>query len=221
MEKKLLIICEDLFALDIKMIVDSIEKYWKEMNWILPYHFYGYVCTQQSETKLSRILSPIVGTAETFYPKPNETFAMGIVNPQNKKKYAEIFKERGASFETLWAPWVLAPLSMSFGEGSIIAADSIIKSATIKSFVTLYHSMIGYRSVIDDYASVMGYANTTSAHIGEGAYIGANSAIMEDLYVGENAYVSPGSMVVRNVKSEIKVMGLPARRIKEEYGGLR
>ena len=147
-----------------------------------------------------------------WQPSDNERFAMAIVHPEQKKHYVEILKNKGAAFLTLQAPWVFTSSSIKCGEGCIIAAYSIKRFARISSFVTIYQSMLA-DTIIGSYSSVMAYANTTNATIGELAYIGNNAAIMLDLNIGDGAYVCDNSIVVKDVKPGMIVSGIPARKM--------
>ena len=209
--KELIIIADDSFGLDIKKIILSINEYWQGQNWGTPYHLKGYITPQDSQAGIG---SPVLGHIEDWVPDEEAYLVMGIVNPQRKKQAVTLLKDRGAVFETLWAPWTMAHLDMKFPEGCIIAAQSIMDSARIGKFVTLFHSMVAFDAVVGDYASVMAYANITTAHIGEGALIGDNSVVIGKT-IQENAVVMPNSVVVKDVKAGTTVMGNPARRVKD------
>ncbi len=210
--KELIIVADDSFGLDIKKIILSINEYWEAQKWGIPYHIKGYILPRNSE--LCHSLHPVLGCIEDWIPGEQEYYVMGIVNPQRKQKAVIRLKDKGAVFETLWAPWVMAHLDMKFPEGCIIAAQSIMDSARIGKFVTLFHSMVAFDAVVEDYASVMAYANITTAHIGEGAFIGDNSVVIGKT-IQENAVVMPNSVVVKDVKAGTTVIGNPARRIKD------
>lgn len=210
--KELIIAAENAFGLDIAKIVDASNAFWKEQGWGIPYHIKGYILPKDHQA--CDCLHPVLGFIEDWIPGEREYFVMGIVDPQRKQQAVQLLKDKGAVFETLWAPWVMAHLDMQFPEGCIIAAQSIMDSARIGKFVTLFHSMIGFDAVVEDFASVMAYANITTAHIGKRAFIGDNSVVIEKT-VNDDAVVTPNSVVVKNVKAGTTVMGNPARRVKE------
>ncbi len=212
--KKLIIICDSNFALDVKLIVDSIQEYWQEQNWKLPYTFHGYVCADYAKLKLNDKVLPILGTAEEWSPQQDETFAMAIVDPTKKKYYVELLKEKGAHFEVLWAPWVLAPLTMKFEEGCIIAAHSIKEGAKIGPFVTMFHCMLG-AATIGEYSSIMAFSNITTATLGSQIYVAPNSFVFERINISNNTTIGANSVVVKDIKASGYVSGIPARRVRK------
>ena len=212
--KDLIIVCEDMFGMDVRMIVETYNRFNEPL-----YRFKGFIGPEDMPMEYRERLTPFLGTVEQWQPDPDECYAMGIVEPARKEKYVVSMKENGARFVTVRAPWGSIPDDMQFGEGCIIAAYSILTSAQIGNFVTLFDSMVGYDAVVGDYASIMGYSNITTAHIEEGAYIGANCAVMSHKTVGRRAKIMAGSIVVNNVKPGTAVAGVPARRIKEKSVG--
>jgi acetyltransferase-like isoleucine patch superfamily enzyme len=213
--RELIIICNDSFGASVRMIAEKMNEYNRLIHRSDWFMIKGYLCVDGYAPKQNENSLPVLGSPEEWIPHNNEVFAMGIVSPGIKKKYVELMKNKGARFCVLWAPWVLTPLSMKFGEGCIIAAHCIHEKAIIQPFVTLYKSMVD-NTEIGSYSSVMGFSNITNAKIGEMVYVGNNAAIMMDLTVGDGAYVCDNSVVVKNVKPGTKVSGIPAKRIKNE-----
>lgn len=56
--------------------------------------------------------------------------------------------------------------------------------------------------------------NGGSPRIGDNVEIGANSVIIGDIYIGNNSIIAAGSVVVKNVPSNVVVAGNPAKVIK-------
>ena len=210
----LVIVCEDSFGLDVMLIAQRMNEFWVSEYQYQPFAIKGYIvpehCTYRTE------IMPFLGTIETKKREKNEVYAMGIVNPSHKAVYVRILKSIGARFALLWAPWVLAPLTMKFGEGCIIAAHSIKETAKIGNFVTLFHSMLDDGAIVGDYSSVMAYTNLTTSELEEEVYIGPNCAVMEKVKVGVGSCVTPNSVVVRNVKKWTTVQGVPAKKVIEK-----
>ena len=213
--KNVIIICNDSFGLDIKRIVLAINDYWKQQGWGVPYKIKGYIGDEQIPDNLKKQLFPYLGNVDQWIPDENEYYAMGIVDPHKKKEAVEKLKAKGARFETLWAPWGMAHLDFPFPEGCIVAAQSVMDSAKIGKFVTLFHSMVGFDAVVDDYSSIMAYANITTAHIGECVYFGDNAVVIGKT-VNNHSVVLPNSVVIKEVKEGTTVAGNPARRVKIE-----
>lgn len=213
--QELIIVCENAFGLDVRMIVEAINEDRVFRGKSLLYHIKGFLCPEGFKLNQNNNSLPVLGTIDDWIPSPEEYYVMGITNPAHKRKVTETLLSRGARFATLRAPWVLAPEDMEFSEGSIIAATSIKMEAHIGKFVILYDSMVG-ASKIGSYSSAMGYANLTNASYGKGSYIGPNAVVLEEIIIGENVYIHPNSVVVKNVKAGMELSGNPARQIKRK-----
>ena len=157
--------------------------------------------------------SKILGKIMNWHPISNEVYAMGIVNPKSKEKLATMLKSRGCRFETLIAPYGLVRPHVQIGEGSIIRAYSINNGARIGRFVTVSGSMIGGEAVIGDYSTTTGFANIADGKLGTRVFVGSQSVVL-DVEVGDDAFVCAGSVVMRKVKSGIKVIGNPASQAR-------
>ena len=214
MIKNLVFACDSAFGLDAKKIALMEHDFWKKNYNCEIYAIKGFIGTEAVDEELQGLLSPYLGPIEAYCPEKDDYIVMAVLDPVRKKAAVEELRAKGALFETIWAPWVMAHLDFSFPEGCIIAAQSVMDSAKIGKFVTLFYSMVGFDAVVDDYSSVMAYANITSSHIGKCVHIKNNSVVL-DSEVGDGAIVEPNSVVVRNVKSGSIVAGNPARRIKK------
>lgn len=212
--KNLIIVSDSAFGLDAKKIVLSSHEFRGGNHNCGIYEIKGFIGTAAVDESLQRLLTPYLGSFDDYCPIENDYFVMAIVNPIKKKEAVKALKEKGARFETLRAPWVMAHLDFAFPEGCIIAAQSIMDSAKIGKFATLFHSMIGFDAEVGDYSSVMAYANITSSHLGECVYIKDNSVLLCPK-VCEGATVEANSVVVKTVKAGSTVSGNPARIIKK------
>ena len=212
--RDLIIVCEDFFGLDVKNIAMSMNDYGRSAGMGDFYHIKGFIVPKDARKDVQERLQPILGTIEDWNLVEDVCFAMGIVQPQNKQSAVEHLKSKGARFVTLWAPWVMAHLDMKFPEGCIIAAQSIMDSAKIGKFVTLFYSMVGFDANVEAFSSVMAFSNITTSHVGERAFIGDNTVVIGSS-IGDDAVVMPGSVVVKNVKPGQTVFGNPAKRIKK------
>lgn len=212
--RNLIIVCNDSFGLDVKKLVIEINKNRKENYSGELYRIKGFLGTDGISDDLKILCSPYLGSVSEYYPEEEDCFAISIVSPKKKREIVDLLKSRKAHFETLRAPWVMAHLDFVFPEGCIIGAQSIMDSAIIGAFTTLYHSMIGFDATVEEYSSIMAYANITTSHIGKNVLIGENSVIMR-AQIGDGAVILPNSVVVKNVKPETIVGGNPARRLRE------
>jgi acetyltransferase-like isoleucine patch superfamily enzyme len=50
--------------------------------------------------------------------------------------------------------------------------------------------------------------------VGENSFVGAKSVIRENITIGKNVIIGAGSVVVKDIPDNVKVVGNPARFIK-------
>ena len=85
--------------------------------------------------------------------------------------------------------------------------------AVVGDFVNLAGCMVGQDAKIGDYSTVTGFANVTTAQIGRRVFVGSHAVVLNGRKVGDDAFVCAGSIVFSNVKSGVKVIGNPAKRM--------
>ena len=145
--------------------------------------------------------------------KPNVIIA--ISNSKARKRCFEELK----SLEYLSFPSIIHPScnvspDIKIGAGSIIHSYCIVTvNVAIGECVFINGtSTIGHDTVIDDYVSIMPRCDISgNVKIGACASIGAKSFILEGKTFGENSTAAPGSIILRNVPSDVTVMGNPAK----------
>lgn len=109
--------------------------------------------------------------------------------------------------------------------GSVIIKDNVeIGSLTVVCRGALSNTLIEKDVKIDDHCyishNVEIHANTLicggcsiggSTIIGEGCWLSINASIKDKLHIGKQAFIGIGSVVVKDVPSDVKVLGNPAR----------
>jgi sugar O-acyltransferase (sialic acid O-acetyltransferase NeuD family) len=121
------------------------------------------------------------------------------------------------AFATLVHPRAWISRMVSIGEGSIIYPDVLIDTdVKIGKHVVLNKSCtIGHDTVIGDYTTIAPGVNVGGkVNIGEGCFLGINSATIENLEIGSWSVIGAGAMVIHGVPSKATVIGIPARPIR-------
>jgi sugar O-acyltransferase, sialic acid O-acetyltransferase NeuD family len=121
------------------------------------------------------------------------------------------------SWETLIHPTANISASSKIGKGCIVCANNNISVNTaIGDQVIMNLSVtMGHDCEVADYVSIMS-GTVVSGHVtlGDGAYLGSNSTVVPGKKVGNHSRVGAGSVVIRNVKDHLSVMGVPAKVIR-------
>jgi len=157
----------------------------------------------------------VIGSIQDWKPEDVEVFACAIANPRTKEDIVTLLKSRGATFESIIHPTAVIGEYNKIGEGLIAYPKSAITiNVKIGDYVTLLSSGIGHDAVVGDYSTISSYCDITGgAQLGKKVFLGSHVTIVPGKKVGDDAYVGAGSVVIKNVKPNTKVMGNPAQKI--------
>jgi sugar O-acyltransferase (sialic acid O-acetyltransferase NeuD family) len=157
----------------------------------------------------------VIGSIKEWQPSDKEVFACAIANPAIKEKVINLLKANGAIFESIIHPTATIGSINDIGEGFVAYPNSCITvNARIGKFVTLLNSGIGHDAQIGDFSTISSYCDITGGvKIGKKVFLGSHATIVPGRKIGDNAYIGAGSVVVNNIKENIKVMGNPAKKI--------
>ncbi len=179
-----------------------------------PWKVKGFIDDNMDALNNVRCDYKVIGTIRDWEVSSDEVFVMGISSPKVKEQVANILKGRGARFLTLVHPMALISEYVQMGEGCIVGGRSVVGDcAVVGDFVNLAGCMVGQDAKIGDYSTVTGFANVTTAQIGRRVFVGSHAVVLNGRKVGDDAFVCAGSIVFSNVKSGVKVIGNPAKRM--------
>lgn len=158
----------------------------------------------------------IVGTIKDWQPNNNQKFVMAIANPKVKQEVAAFMKAKGAVFASLIHPTASVSDLAEIGEGLVMYPHSLVTVNTkIGDFVTiLSFDEVGHDAVIGDYCTISSYCDITGGvKLGERVFLGSHTTIIPKRKIGNDVYVAAGSVVITNLKNEIRVFGNPAEKM--------
>lgn len=186
--------------LDVIKKINAIEKRWNIVGFLsdVPEALDGIECDY-----------PIIDTIVDYVPKENDIFVCGIAMPKAKEKVVNIMKTKGAIFGTIIHPRSCVGDFVKLGEGCYIEGI-IAPNACLGNFVSVMCSLIGGSSIIGDFSTTTGNANIAGAKLGKRVFVGSNAVILGNVSVGDDVLVGVGSIVLKNIKSNMKVFGNPA-----------
>ena len=137
-------------------------------------------------------------------------------NSRRKEVYRKIGRLGLAPATVIHPNSVVAP-SAKIGPGSVVLAGAVINPHTSIDENVIVNSLalIEHDSVVESHAHVCPGAQVGGGvTIHEGAFIGAGAVIKQGLSVGSWATVAMGAVVVRAVKADTIVAGVPARPLE-------
>lgn len=160
---------------------------------------------------------PIIGSIGSYMPQKDDVFTIALGIPKVKKKCAMMMIEKQAQFINLIHKNAGIHKNAHIGRGCIVDAwVSISPNAVVGDFVTIQRdSVVGHDAIVGNYSMLNSFSFMGGfSKIGEESELGTHSQIIPRLTVGENCVVGAGSVVIRRVKDNTTVFGVPAKRIE-------
>ena len=158
----------------------------------------------------------VLGDISNHVVSSDNVYAFAIADVPFKIKTTEKFVERGAEFVTLIHPSAVIGRTVKIGIGTIISPRvTVTSNVEIGKFVRLGGgTSVGHDVKIGDYAVLSGTCGVNGyATIGNGVFMGSHVAVCPHATVGEFAKVGAGSVVLRRVKKNTSVFGVPAKEM--------
>jgi acetyltransferase EpsM len=155
---------------------------------------------------------PVLGPLSQFNQYPNHPAVITIGNNETRRKTAEAFP--GATWSHIICKTAYIAFSSSIKEGTVIFPLTVIGAEVqVGAHVIINaHVTVGHETIVEDYAQIaVGVQIAGGAVIEEGAMIGAGSIVGPKVRIGRNAIVGAGAVVIRDVETESRVFGIPAK----------
>lgn len=210
--KKIAIVGAGGFGREIKMLIDQINIFKQE------YEFIGYfddgiaIGTTINNNSVLGNLSDL-NNVNYFLE-----IVIAIGNPFTKKTIVEQIVNSKISFPTLIHPSVIiGNQEVVVGKGCIICAGNIITcNIIIKDFVIINLSCtVGHDTIIENYVSIMPGVNVSGeVKLCEGVYIGTGAKIINQVEVGKYTIIGSGAVVSKSLPENCTAVGIPAKPIK-------
>jgi sugar O-acyltransferase (sialic acid O-acetyltransferase NeuD family) len=159
----------------------------------------------------------IIDSVEDYIIQENDVFCCALGSVKWKKHYVELIESKGGTFINLIHPTVIIHSNVKLGIGLIafmysnISNDCTLEDyVTVQGFVAIGHdSKIGKWSHINAYSFTGGYAIVEKE-----VTLNTRSTILPNIIVRKGATVGAASLVIRNVKENTTVFGVPAKKIE-------
>ncbi|MGG4144501.1 acetyltransferase [Paenibacillus algorifonticola] len=182
--------------------------------------------TSQSDKERSLCGTPYLGddsTLEELYRSGIQSFFTAVGDNKIRRKIFDRLVEMGFKSVNAISPFACVSSYATIGEGVIIMPGAIINA----------YACIGDNVIINTKASVdhdccigshvhiaPGSTIAGSVSIGEGTFIGAGSTLIPGIEVGGWSVIGAGSVVISNIPSNVKVVGVPAKKYINKDGEL-
>lgn len=153
---------------------------------------------------------------ENNYAGQELWYFCAIGNNNVRKNVAKRLDGLGWKAATLIHPSVIMARNIKIGEGTYIGAASVIcPDATIEQHVLInVRVAIGHDTIMQSFSQACpGSQINGFCEVGYAAMIGSNASIVPGKKIGDGATVGGNSQVLRSVKANTTVIGVPARNI--------
>lgn len=145
---------------------------------------------------------------------------VAIADSNIRKKVVNSIDNKNVSFATLIHPSVIYEKEhVKISEGTIITALSVLTTniSIAKHTIINLATTIGHDNQIGNYCSIMpGVHLSGNIRVGEGVLIGTGARILQNLNIGGWSKVGAGAVVVKDVKENTTVVGVPAKQVVKE-----
>jgi len=157
----------------------------------------------------------MLGAVEDYVPDENEYVIPALGDSAVREKYVSILKAKGARFETLIHPTAYVGAGCTVGEGCVVTQFVILTADVhLGDFVNVgVRTTLSHGNVLADFVTCAGHCCVAGeVKIGRLSFVGCNVTIVPHVTVGENAYLCAGSVVIRRVLDNTRVIGNPAKK---------
>lgn len=159
---------------------------------------------------------PLLGNISDYQIEDNDVFACSIGDVKAKAKIIDYMEAKGAEFVSLIDPSAYIERTASIDYGALIFHDVHVGSEAIigRHVMLQSYSAIGHDVIIGDYTRIDPKVSCVGGtKIGNCVTLHTMSFINHKVRIGDGATIGAMSMVIRSVKSETTVFGIPAKEL--------
>lgn len=166
---------------------------------------------------------PILGGADWLQGRGSVWSSVAVGSAVSKRRVIKHLERLGVrSFATLVHPSAWSGRGVEIGDGAIVCAGNLLTTdLTIEEHVIVnLDCTVGHDSRIERYATVYpGVHVSGDVVVGEGTELGTGTSIIQGARIGRWSIIGAGSVVVKDIPSNVTAVGAPASVIKERQEG--
>ncbi len=136
-------------------------------------------------------------------------------NKIREKIFRELIKDN-IKIATLIHPKAIISKRAKIDIGTVVMAGVIVNAeAKIGKCVILNSSsVIEHENIINDFVHISPNVSLAgNVTIGKFSHIGIGATLIQGIKIGENSIIGAGSVVINNIEDNLKVVGVPAKRV--------
>ena len=157
--------------------------------------------------------SPVLGRFNDIVKFREKTSSVVLAIGDNalREKAFNFLKHEGFKLPPLIHPGAIVESDVTIGEGSVVCIGAVIGTEVkIGSGVILNTGcLVDHESEIGDFVHLApGVVVAGRTSVGSGTFVGINASIANKISIGRNSVIGAGSVVLRDVLDNYKVLGL-------------
>lgn len=159
---------------------------------------------------------PRLGAPADFVPDEHDVFICAVGAPRTKLELAAPLRARGAPFVNVIDPSAAVAPDATLGTGVFLSRQVTVSvGARVGDDVSVnMYASIGHDVVLGDGCTVSSHCDLTGRAVaGRGVMFGSHAVVLPEGRVGDFAVVGAGTVVLRSVRAETSVFGVPARAL--------
>lgn len=207
--KDIIIIGAGGFGREVAWLIEDINK--KSLQW----NILGFVDDNESVQGKHFGGYPVIGALDYLFDKEINV-VIAIANPTIRQKIFYNLKNTKNRFPTLVHPSVIYSGTVTFGQGVVVSAGSILTvDIIIDDFVLIDRlNNIGHDTRIESFSTLLPSTTVSgNVNIEYGVLIGTGTTIIQELTIGKNTTIGAGAVVIKNIPNDCTAVGVPAKPI--------
>lgn len=160
------------------------------------------------------IRAPLVSRIDEFQPEPNDLLICAIGSPKGRRKVVDSLVSRGGRFTTFVHDSVVIGANVEMGNGVVLCPGVIVGcdiSIGDHTHVNL-NSSIGHDVRIGQFVTISPACNLMGGVIvNDNVFLGTAATIVPGRTIHHDTVIGAGSVVVKDIESEVVAFGNPCR----------
>jgi len=178
----------------------------------------GFLDEDPDKVGLTLLGRPVLGDKRWAWERLDEyDFIITIGDNSVRRRFAEEFQARGATFGRAVSPSAQLSAHSRVGEGTMIFPQVVVSlNVDVGAHVILgVSSNVSHDGVIGDYSFLCPGARTTgNVTLGTEVMLGTNACVIPGMSIGDRTNVGAGAVVAADLGSDLTAVGVPARPVR-------
>jgi len=148
----------------------------------------------------------------------HDASVIAIGDNRTRKAVYEACEERGEIMATAIHPSAIIGRDVTIEPGCMICAGVVINSGAVIKADTILNTgcTVDHDCIVGPHVHIAPGVNLAGdVTVGVGAFLGIGSSVVQGLSIGQWSTVGAGGAVIRNVRDNDTVVGVPARRLPD------